>query len=54
MSRKARCQHLLEESGHSALSTIEIYNKPGFKFREESFFILMVDAWKLLLKASIF
>ncbi len=26
MSRKARCQHLLEKSVHAALSAIEIYN----------------------------
>lgn len=53
MSRKARCQHLLEKSVHAALSAIEIYNKPDFKYREESFSILMVNAWELLLKARI-
>ena len=35
------------------LSAIEIYNKPDFKFREESFAILAVNAWELLLKAII-
>jgi hypothetical protein len=53
MSRKARYQHLLEKSVHAALSAIEIYNKPDFKYREESFSILMVNAWELLLKARI-
>ena len=53
MSRKARCQHLLEKSVQAALSAIEIYNKPDFKYREESFSILMVNAWELLLKARI-
>jgi hypothetical protein len=53
MSRKAKCQHLLEKSVHAALSAIEIYNKPDFKYREESFSILMVNAWELLLKARI-
>lgn len=53
MSRKARCQYLLEKSVHAALSAIEIYNKPDFKYREESFSILMVNAWELLLKARI-
>jgi hypothetical protein len=53
MSRKARCQHLLEKSVHAAFSAIEIYNKPDFKYREESFSILMVNAWELLLKARI-
>src|SRR5690606_14495454 len=53
MSRKARCQHLLEKSVHAALSAIEIYNKPDFKYREECFSILIVNAWELLLKARI-
>lgn len=53
MSRKARYQRLLEKSVHSALSAIEIYNKPDFKYREESFSILMVNTWELLLKARI-
>lgn len=53
MSRKARFQHLLEKSVHAALSAIEIYNKPDFKYREESFSILIVNAWELLLKARI-
>jgi len=53
MSRKAKCQRLLEKSVHVALSAIEIYNKPDFKYREESFSILMVNAWELLLKARI-
>ncbi|MCI1753546.1 MAG: DUF3644 domain-containing protein [Flavobacteriales bacterium] len=44
---------LMEKSTHAALSAIEIYNKPDFKYREESFSILMVNAWELLLKAKI-
>lgn len=53
MSRKARYNHLLEKSVQAALSAIEIYNKPDFKYREESFSILLVNAWELLLKARI-
>lgn len=53
MSRKARCQHLLDKSIQAALSAIEVYNKPDFKYREESFSILMVNAWELLLKSKI-
>jgi hypothetical protein len=37
----------------AALSAIEIYNKPDFKYREETFAILMINAWELLLKAKI-
>lgn len=44
---------LLEKSTHAALSAMEVYNKPDFKYREESFCILMVNAWELLLKAKL-
>lgn len=46
-------QLLVEKSLSACISAIEIYNKPDFKFREESFSILMVNAWELLLKAKI-
>ena len=35
------------------LSAIELYNKPDFKYREETFAILSINAWELLLKAYI-
>jgi hypothetical protein len=35
------------------LAAIEIYNKPDFQYREETFAILMLNAWELLLKARI-
>jgi hypothetical protein len=44
---------LLNKSIASMLSAIEIYNKPCFAYREESFAILAVNAWELLLKAHI-
>lgn len=44
---------LLDKSISSMLSAIEIYNKPNFKYREESFAILAVNAWELLFKACI-
>jgi hypothetical protein len=47
------CQKLLENSLSAALSSIEIYNKPDFKYREEIFTILNVNSWELLLKAKI-
>lgn len=46
-------QLLVEKSVTACVSAIEIYNKPNFNFREESFSILMVNAWELLLKAKI-
>jgi len=44
---------LLDKSIASMLSAIEIYNKPNFAYREETFSILAVNAWELLLKAYI-
>lgn len=44
---------LCGKSIQAAISAIEIYNKPDFKYREESFAILMVNAWELLLKARV-
>ena len=35
------------------LYAIEIYNKPNFNYREETFAVLAVNAWELLLKAYI-
>ena len=35
------------------LSAIEIYNKPNFSYREETFAILAVNSWELILKAYL-
>lgn len=35
------------------VSAIELYNKPDFKYREEAFSVLAINAWELLLKAKI-
>jgi len=50
---KARYKHLLENSIAAILSAIEIYNKPDFKYRNEIFVILTVNAWELILKSKI-
>jgi len=50
---KSRSQTLENKSISSMLSAIEIYNKPDFKYREETFSILATNAWELLLKARI-
>jgi hypothetical protein len=44
---------IASKSVAAALSGIEIYNKPDFKYREETFAILMTNAWELLLKAKL-
>lgn len=46
-------QSLLDKAISSMLSAIEIYNKPDFKFREETFSILSINSWELLFKARI-
>ncbi|WP_286898092.1 MULTISPECIES: DUF3644 domain-containing protein [Sphingobacterium] len=45
---------LLNKSVSSMLSAIEIYNKPNFAYREESFAILAVNSLELLFKAQLF
>lgn len=50
---KERYKTLLDKSISAAISAIEIYNKPDFKYREETFSILMINAWEILLKAKI-
>ena len=44
---------MLEKSIAAMLSAIEIYNKPDFKYREETFAVLCINSWELLLKAKV-
>lgn len=50
---KSRSRLMLEKSIAALISAIEIYNKPDFKYREETFSVLCINAWELLLKAKI-
>lgn len=50
---KSRYKLMLEKSISAMLSAIEIYNKPDFKYREETFSILCINSWELLLKAKV-
>ena len=43
---------LVERSITAMVSAVEIYNKPGFSYRAESFAILAINAWELLLKGK--
>lgn len=49
---KSRSQELLDKSVAAMVSAIEIYNKPNFMYRGETFAILTVNSWELLLKAK--
>ena len=50
---KSRASKLLDKSVSAMLCAIEIYNKPDFKYREETFCILALNAWELLFKAKL-
>jgi len=53
MSQVSRSMRLLRKAEAALLSAIEVYNKPDFKYREETFAILMLTAWEILLKAKV-
>lgn len=53
MKRNKTYRSLLDKSINSMLSAIEIYNKPNFSYREETFAILAVNSWELILKAVL-
>ena len=47
----SKCNALVKKAVATS-SAIEVYNKPSFEYREETFSILMINAWELLLKAA--
>lgn len=49
---KARSKELLERALAATVAAIEVYNKPDFLYREETFTVLAVNGWELLLKAK--
>jgi hypothetical protein len=49
---RSRSKELLERAISAMVGAIEIYNKPGFPYRTESFTILAINGWELLLKAK--
>jgi hypothetical protein len=49
---KSRANELLDRSVAAMISAIEIYNKPNFEYREETFSILAINSWELLLKSK--
>lgn len=53
MSNKKIYKGLIDKSIGSMLSAIEIYNKPDFKYREETFAILVINSWEILFKARL-
>lgn len=53
MNKNPIYESLIDKSIGSMSSAIEIYNKPEFKYREETFAILAINSWELLLKARL-
>jgi hypothetical protein len=49
---KARSRELLDRAIAAMMAAIEVYNKPDFRYRAESFTILAINAWELLLKGK--
>ncbi len=49
---KSRSKELLDRAIAATVAAIEIYNKPNFLYREETFSILAVNGWELLIKAK--
>ncbi len=49
---KARSKELLDRAVAAMVAAIDVYNKPDFPYRAESFTILALNAWELLLKAK--
>ncbi len=45
--KMARC------AASALLAAVEVYNKPTFEHREQTFAMLTVNAWEILLKARI-
>lgn len=50
---KAVYKEMIDSSLGAMLSAIEIYNKPDFKYRNETFAVLAINAWELILKAKV-
>jgi len=53
MNYRGSSRHLIKNAKSALLAAIEIYNKPGFQYRDECFVILLLNAWELFLKALI-
>ncbi|GKS62948.1 hypothetical protein YTPLAS72_02520 [Nitrospira sp.] len=53
MTQPTRAQSFLQKAEASMIAAIEVYNKPDFRYREETFSILALTAWELLLKGRL-
>lgn len=51
--RKPAYWTVVEKSRAACIAAVEIYNRASAPYREETFAILMINAWELLLKARV-
>ena len=49
---ESHLKKLIEKAIAATVSAIEIYNKPDFRYRSETFCILAINGWELLFKAK--
>lgn len=49
---RSRSKELVDRAVSAMMAAIEIYNKPNFEYRDETFSILCVNAWELAIKAK--
>lgn len=49
---KSRSKELIDKAIAATVSAIEVYNKPDFRYRAETFCILAINGWELLIKAK--
>jgi hypothetical protein len=43
----------VDKAEAALIAAVEVYNKPSFRYREETFALLAINAWELLLKARL-
>ena len=43
----------VDKAEDALVAAVEVYNKPMFRYREETFALLAINAWELLLKARL-
>jgi hypothetical protein len=46
-------QRFVDKAEAAITAAVEVYNKPSFVYREETFAILALNAWELLLKGKV-
>lgn len=53
MNYRGSYRRLLDNATAAMVAAIEIYNKPRFDYRDECVVILLLNAWELILKATL-